>query len=220
MSLRADVHLDSPALVMGETTRAVPDLSFEVEHQSSISMFLVSVDAAPLDGQEGFAALEDALRSDPTIESFRVAIDNGIRRIYALELDIDRPILSEVAAELGINVLSAWSRPGEGGWTFELEVPDRQALVDLRQFWEKEDVPFDLRRLFTQEPTSPETSYGLSEVQRETLLTAYESGYFEVPRGISQRELAEVLGASPTAVSQRVRRAITTLIDNTLGREE
>ena len=45
----------------------------------------------------------------------------------------------------------------------------------------------------------------LTETQREFLKLALEEGYFESPRQISQAELAEDLGISPSMVSRRVR---------------
>jgi len=48
----------------------------------------------------------------------------------------------------------------------------------------------------------------LTEKQQELLAVAHEEGYFDVPRGISQDELADRLGVSKSAVSQRLRRAI------------
>lgn len=45
----------------------------------------------------------------------------------------------------------------------------------------------------------------LTAKQRECLETALEYGFFDSPRGITQSELAEKLGISPSAVSRRLR---------------
>lgn len=51
------------------------------------------------------------------------------------------------------------------------------------------------------------TTVPLSDKQMETLQTALECGYFEVPRGITLKELAKELGCSHQATSERLRRA-------------
>jgi len=59
----------------------------------------------------------------------------------------------------------------------------------------------------------------LTETQRDTLLTALQAGYFDVPRRINLQDLAEQFGISDTALSQRLRRGLTELLTSTLPRE-
>lgn len=47
----------------------------------------------------------------------------------------------------------------------------------------------------------------LSEEQLQTLVVAYEKGFFEVPQEVTSTEIAEELGLSQSAVSERLRRA-------------
>jgi predicted DNA binding protein len=52
---------------------------------------------------------------------------------------------------------------------------------------------------------------------------AVEEGYYSIPRGISTKELAEEFDISDQALTERLRRAIITLVTNTLavtGEEE
>ncbi|MFB6224144.1 MAG: helix-turn-helix domain-containing protein, partial [Haloarcula sp.] len=53
--------------------------------------------------------------------------------------------------------------------------------------------------------------------QQAALAAAHSEGYFEVPRGISQAELAKKLDISPSAVSQRIRRGMDQIIGSELG---
>jgi predicted DNA binding protein len=64
-----------------------------------------------------------------------------------------------------------------------------------------------------------EGRYDLTKTQRDTLLAAYQSGYFEDPQGITQAELAERFGVSQRAVSKRLRSGVSRLIGNTLASE-
>ncbi|WP_224270806.1 helix-turn-helix domain-containing protein [Haloprofundus salinisoli] len=47
----------------------------------------------------------------------------------------------------------------------------------------------------------------LSERQREVFLTAYEHGYYEIPRGTTTSELADVVGVGRRTVEHHLRRA-------------
>lgn len=62
--------------------------------------------------------------------------------------------------------------------------------------------------------------YGLTQAQRETLVRAYEAGYFEEPRGVTLAELAEQQDLLPGAVSGRLRRGLGQLLAQTVVAEE
>ena len=58
--------------------------------------------------------------------------------------------------------------------------------------------------------------YGVTQPQRETLMRAVQRGYYSIPRQMSTQDLAEDLDISDQAVTERLRRAIVTLTENTL----
>jgi len=64
----------------------------------------------------------------------------------------------------------------------------------------------------------------LTAAQREALSAAKEHGYYEVPRKVSTRDLADELDMSHQNLSELLRRATSKLIDETLtisaGRKE
>jgi predicted DNA binding protein len=45
---------------------------------------------------------------------------------------------------------------------------------------------------------------------------AVRGGYYGIPRGTSTQELADELGISAQAVTERLRRGVATLVNNTL----
>ncbi len=61
---------------------------------------------------------------------------------------------------------------------------------------------------------------GLTEEQKQLLCMAFERGYYEIPRRISQNELAHKLDISTSAISQRLRRDTEQLIGSTLAVEK
>jgi predicted DNA binding protein len=52
--------------------------------------------------------------------------------------------------------------------------------------------------------------------QEQLLLAALELGYYEVPKRVGTRELAELFGVSPRAVSEVLRRAHKRLVESAL----
>jgi len=57
----------------------------------------------------------------------------------------------------------------------------------------------------------------MGQQRLELLENAYERGFFEVPRRVSEAELAEVLGISQSTVSERLRTAEHTLLGIVFG---
>lgn len=217
MTLRADVRMESPRLLLGEAVEALPNLDLRVDPQSATDVMFFSVQSS--EGAGSLEEFESIIEGVETISDVRRVMDGETNRMYAVGVNLDRPVLEEVAADLGINVVSSHSRSGSTEWTLELEVPDREALRTFRSFCEDAGIGFETRRLFYPDPSREKPRFGLSEGQYETLLVALKNGYFDVPRGVSQRELAEKLDTSPQAVSQRLRRAVATLLRNSIAGE-
>ena len=106
---------------------------------------------------------------------------------------------------------------GEGDhecWRFRIRFPDRDALQSFVDLTAEKGIEVTVRAVF--HPHHPETDRKLSETQKETLLLAYERGYFDVPREASLGDLSAEFDISTQAVSQRIRRGTANLIDREL----
>lgn len=208
----SELFLSSPKLVLAPTIDANPDASVCIEPQPAMDTdrqrFFVHVEC------DDFDAFEAALEDDYTAEDPFILTESDGFRIYRLTLTDEVTVVSPQVAELGGIVLEMQSR--NRGWQVKLQVPDRETLAAFRDFCVTNDIEYELERLYQTEPNR-QTDVYLRESQREMLLTAYEAGYFEVPRAASQAELATELGISDSAVSQRVRRAVERLIANTIA---
>jgi len=62
----------------------------------------------------------------------------------------------------------------------------------------------------------PAGRYGLTDAQFEALATAWERGFYTVPREVELVDIAADLGISHQALSERLRRGIDALIQDTL----
>ncbi|WP_049926331.1 helix-turn-helix domain-containing protein [Halopiger goleimassiliensis] len=210
----AEITLVHPELVLTPTIEAVPEVTTELEYQTI---------AAPGEYYLFFQAhggdfdrFDRAVATDPTVSDPVVIVDGDEFRVYRMRLTSSERLVLPKAADLGIRVLRAES--GRGGWIATLEIPEREALREFRRLCTDLDVSFTVDRLFHADEESAGEEYGLTPVQARTLVTAYEHGYFENPRGASVEDLADDLGVSSSAVSGRLRRGLGRLVENTLVR--
>jgi len=105
---------------------------------------------------------------------------------------------------------------GADRWEIELRFPSHETLSDFQAYYVDHDIPVSIEKIYN--PTKPDAGpwYGLTAVQRETLTNAVEDGYYSLPRRISTKELAAEFDVSDQAVTERLRRGISTLVTNTL----
>jgi hypothetical protein len=163
---------------------------------------------------------EEGLRTDGGVKNVRRLLESDGVILYGVEWT-DPP--DDFFAVLRANGGSILTGNGDTDqWQFELRFPDNDALSAFKQACDRSDLPTDVRRVYDErEPEEPtEPVYGLTGPQREALLLAVRNGYYDIPRRETTVELAEELGISDQAVTERLRRAITTLVQNSLlGRD-
>ncbi len=211
MSVIAEFTIRAPTLVLTETLEAVPEMTVELEQQmaSTAQSALLIVWATGGD----FDAFNDALRTDPTIESYSIVEELDVRKLYRLRMNREAILpIYPAYQELGAVPMAGHGTSGQ--WTRRVRFPERPALIEFQQFCRRENVEFSLTRLYT--PGDNETAFHLTGPQREALVAAYESGYFEVPREATLSDLSSALRISKQSVSERLRRAQSRLVENTV----
>lgn len=157
---------------------------------------------------------EQAVRAHPEVERLREVEVHENRVLYAFRWSTQADELFRGFAETDTQLLEATGHPE--GWEFELRFPSHDTLSAFKEHCEDADIGLDVRRIYN--PTKPESGpyYGLSHPQREALSTAVREGYYSIPRQTSTKELADQLGISDQATTERLRRAIITLTEHTL----
>ncbi|PSP84993.1 hypothetical protein BRC83_03540 [Halobacteriales archaeon QS_1_68_17] len=210
MTITAKVYVSHRDVGLTPTIQRVDDLNIKVVSEAGTDpendMYFFSVEG-------NFEAFERALESDHTVEEYYLmtAFDDG--RLYRIQYSAESKLLSPTMTRVGAITLTSESM--DDGWLMHLRLPNRDSLYELWEFARTENVTFEIVELRQTEEESG-TLYGLTEAQREALLTAYAEGYFHEPRDASLAELADALGISPTAVGGRLRRGIERLIEATL----
>lgn len=165
------------------------------------------------------AEFEDALGGSDAVESYSlVDRQDDIHRYRVVPPAEHWERFREgFGDEEGFDGLSENSSVVEGirvtsdGWVQRRRFADREEFVDYRESWEDAGGSVSVRRVMDTEVfEDPEEA--LTEPQREALRTAYEMGYFAVPREASLAEVADDLGISKTSVSERLRRGHARLV--------
>lgn len=161
------------------------------------------------------AAFEERVRDHPSVESLQQVSTHDSEVFYSLSWRQERDIVFEGFLETHAHLLTATGHAKR--WNFELRFPDHDALSVFKQYCENAQISLEVQRIYN--PTKPGDApwFGLTEVQRSTLLYAVEQGYYAIPREISTQELADEFGVSDQAVTERLRRATIALVENTLA---
>ncbi|MFB6311928.1 MAG: helix-turn-helix domain-containing protein [Salinirussus sp.] len=95
-------------------------------------------------------------------------------------------------------------------------VGDQDVIAETIDNYEADGVRPDLRKLGRYDgPERPLEN--LTDRQREVIQTAWDSGYFEVPRSITTAELAEELDLDDSTVAEHLQRAERNLLEIHLG---
>ena len=136
------------------------------------------------------------------------------RTLFTLDWDANQDHVFRGISENGGQLLSAVGTPE--AWDFELRFPSHDALSEFTTHCEDAQVSLEVTRVYN--PTKPDAGpwYGLTEPQREALRLAVQRGYYDIPRDCTTKDIADELGISDQAVTERLRRAIVALVTYTL----
>ncbi len=163
-----------------------------------------------------FEAFEAALDLDETVASPSRVVRFGERRLYQLELQgegLRKSVYPTVVEEGGvIRDLSATHE----GWDFRISFPTAGSFDRFYDVCRDNGFGFTLHRIYEEQDGAEEPGYGLTSGQCDVLVAAAELGYLAVPRRCSLAELADYLGISENAASERFRRGVKTLVENTV----
>lgn len=205
--------LDHP--VFRETLRRVPDAEITWEDAFKTAtdrmQMIVWIDARDP------GAVDAALEADPTVTGAKRLTETDDRRLYRIDYArIGRETsLVPVLYETGGVIQSAVGT--SDGWQYQIRLPNREGVARVYEFCRAKDIDFTFLRLYEGREWPSDDGLGLSEPQRETLLEAARSGYLDIPRECSLAELGGRLGVSESAASERFRRGVKELVEQTLS---
>lgn len=210
MSLFVELTLYNPRLVLAPTIESCPETTVSVEFQPVTDTVRPKMIFSIRDPTSGI--FEEALDRDPTVERWRAIDEFDGSQYYRVDVSDEAELVTPGLLERGVRFLSA--ETDGHGWRLTAHVRDREALQAFQSDLREQNVDYRLVRLHEAEETA--ASATLTDSQRKTLIEAYRAGYFEVPRRGSLKDIAEALGVSQSAVSQRLRRAWARIVESEL----
>ncbi|NLV14160.1 helix-turn-helix domain-containing protein [Haloarcula argentinensis] len=220
MGLIAEFQIYCDALPLVSVAETVPETSITLSLQYNHCrrpLFIVTVTGGSKQ------AVERALTNAYDVQEWtRIGTAGDTRRYQAVPaLSFEEQLGDQIDDLDGLEALATADAiikqitVTADGWEQMGWFADRTAFTEFSSFWQQ-NAEFSLERLTRDaEPKPP--GNGLTDRQLEALRTAYEMGHFEIPRRASLDAVAKELDISASSLSERLRRAQTQLIQETVA---
>jgi len=211
MAVIAHLRIPADSFELGRILELESGGTIELENMVPLGQKAVPFFSVSDDVRESF---EKNVGNHPSVDNILEVSRHDSERLYSLDWNIERDVFLEGVNSLGGQLLNATGTAKT--WEFELRFPTHEDLSEFQEYCLNAHIPLEVGRIYN--PVRPGTGmwYGLSAAQRETLMRAVNGGYYSIPRQMSTADLAKDLGISDQAVTERLRRAIQTLVENTL----
>lgn len=213
MTVIADFSVPAEQFALGHLLEVRPGVQIRLE-----SMVPTGDAAIPYFWAESpdVEAIESALRESPIVEDVSIVDEVESESLFRVEWNEEVDGLVDVIRESDAVVLEA--RGHGDNWSFQVRFPEYEALSTFYRDVVDEGISIDLEGVHNPVDPNRAATYDLTTEQREALTLALEEGYFAIPRQITMVELAEELGISDSAASQRIRRGLTKVLSATVVR--
>lgn len=213
MAILVEFTLDSQSFPFGRSTSGDPAVRVQLERviplkESRIPFIWAAGEDANLD------EFEHHLRTSEIVKNVEALTRVGDNVLYYIEWYEEGETFLNGLAETGGTIMEAH---GDSTWSFTVRFRDHAHLTQFHQFYQDEGFPVYIKRV-TSLDDEPGTEYGfgLTPAQRDTLIMAVENGYFAIPRETTLDEIAEEVGISSQAASERIRRGTETVLRKAL----
>lgn len=161
-----------------------------------------------------FEAFEKAVREENLVKELTALARVGGRVLYHVIWSEMVANLTEVLTESEATILEAH---GNNPWLFRLRFSDHRGLRKFHNKCQEQEIPFRIERIYTlDEEQHSKLHFDLTPEQQAALVLAVERGYFSVPRGATLTDIADELGISQQAASERVRRGADSVLRRVL----
>ncbi|AHF98517.1 bacterio-opsin activator [Halostagnicola larsenii XH-48] len=162
--------------------------------------------------------IEPVIRSDPAVETITEVDQFDDGRLYNVTWSDSVPILADALLESRATLIEGIGTAD--GWTFEIRFREQERIEAFQERVREYGIALELQRLRAELEVSTSMKYDLTDKQYETLVTAFEAGYFENPKDATLEEIGDELGVSGAAVTGRLRRGLTSVLSQTVMRGE
>ncbi|SFR52568.1 helix-turn-helix domain-containing protein [Halogeometricum limi] len=211
MAVVAHFLIDAESFDLGRVTQVASGVHIELER-----VVPTTGSVMPFFWASGtdFETFERSVREDKLVEELNALTRIGDKVLYHVIWGETASSLTEIIAASDATILEA---SGNHQWSFRIRFQDHRGLRDFHNSCREYGIDFHVERIYTlEEEYDSKYNFDVTPEQLEALVSAVEGGYFEVPRGVTLTEVAEDLGISQQAASERVRRAADTVLRRVL----
>lgn len=195
---------------------AVPTARLELEGTSTLDDGAIDLTVWAHGVDTHLRVFERALRTaDGVRDCYRITDPIGTRIPYRIETTPDEPfgrLLTDV--DVLLDVVGT-----REDWAVRALVADRRSFATCVDAWHEAGLTIDLTRLCAPSDLPIENDEGLTDSQRTMLERAFETGYFDVPRGTTLDDLGDEFDISGQSASERLRRGLTNLLTEHVATE-
>lgn len=147
--------------------------------------------------------IETALGSDPSVTSYTRIHQKDREHLYDIVFHQAALCAHEFFLDYGGSILNGYG--ADGTWKFKVRFPSREKFSEAYKRVEENDIEISCLQIKTCQRLVRQSI--LSNAQFEAVKQALDLGYFNVPRDATLQELADRIGISHQAASERLRRA-------------
>lgn len=212
MSVVADFSVPADAFCLGSALNAVPAMTVELDRVVAHSPDHVMPFVWVIDADR--AAVDAAVAEDSTVESADVT--DSFEDVHLYHVDWADVVAERLHTILDHDGVALEARGRGDKWRLLVRFSSREHFSTFRDHF-RAFGEVTLHQM-TSAQTPGGVQYGVSAKQREALLAAYDSGYYDTPSASTGEDVARQLGVTQQSVSRRLRRGVRSLIENTLDR--
>lgn len=212
MSIIAEFTVPADRFALYETLSTTPGMIVEVERVATHGPDQIMPYFWTSGGDH--EEFEAAAKNDPSIEEITKLDELEDAVLYRANWIQDVETVVYAYIEGGAVLLDATGRNEQ--WELQMRFDEEDDVTRFTDCVDENDLVVDLNRLYHPSQPTSEVRPILTEKQRETVTAGLRSGYYEIPRETTPRELSEEFGISQQALSKRFRRAHRALAENAL----
>lgn len=215
MSIIAELTIPAEKFALRETLEQHPDITLEIERVVAHDTLHVT----PFIWASGreHSELLSTFEADSSIEESELVGEYETECLYRMKWTNQTEIIDYMIFDENATVQQAIASNRQ--WRLRVLFPERSGLSRAFNYAKEHESRLDINQIYDTD-TIRRVRFNLTEEQHEALTEAAEHGYYTIPRKITQTELADVLGISTQATSERIRRATLSIIENALLVEE
>ena len=211
MSTIAEFSIPTAEFALSETLERRPDMVFEIDrvvaHDTSHVVPFVRATRGEFD------ELTEILEADASVEEVELLAEVEDEAYYRMVWTDRAQVIGYMVAEQEATVHEATASDGE--WHLRVFFPERSGLAATNEYAQENGFTLNVTRIYGL-GNLEEAQNNLTEQQYDTLTTAVERGYYDIPRETNAEELADELDISHQALSERFQRGHRNLITSSL----